>query len=72
MNDANLRRNITVGSKVRIVEKQNQKSNELTDGIVKRILTNSSEHPHGIKVVLNNGKIGRVREIIGSNPETKY
>ncbi len=72
MNDANLRKNITVGSKVRIVEKQNQKSNELTDGIVKRILTNSSEHPHGIKVVLNNGKIGRVREIIGSNPETKY
>ncbi|MCZ6724918.1 MAG: YwbE family protein [Thaumarchaeota archaeon] len=72
MNDANLRRNITVGSKVRIVEKQNQKTNELTDGIVKRILTNSSEHPHGIKVVLNNGKIGRVREIIGSNPETKY
>jgi len=71
MNDANLRRNITVGSKVRIVEKQNQKTNELTDGIVKRILTNSSEHPHGIKVVLNNGKIGRVREIIGSNPETK-
>ncbi len=72
MNDANLRRNINVGSKVRIVEKQNQKTNELTDGIVKRILTNSSEHPHGIKVVLNNGKIGRVREIIGSNPETKY
>ena len=72
MNDANLRRNITVGSKVRIVEKQNQKSNELTDGIIKRILTNSSEHPHGIKVVLNNGKIGRVREIIGSIPETKY
>ncbi len=62
--NANLRRNITLGSKVRIVEKQNQKTNELTDGIVKRILTNSSEHPHGIKVVLNNGKIGRVREIV--------
>ena len=62
--NANLRRNITLGSKVRIVEKQNQKTNEVTDGIVKRILTNSSEHPHGIKVVLNNGKIGRVREIL--------
>ena len=64
MNNANLRKNITVGSNVRIVEKQNQKTNQLTSGIVRRILTNSSEHPHGIKVVLNNGKIGRVKEII--------
>ena len=64
MNNANLRKNVTVGSNVRIVEKQNQKTNQLTSGIVRRILTNSSEHPHGIKVVLNNGKIGRVKEII--------
>lgn len=64
MNNANLRKNITVGSNVKIVEKQNQKTNQLTSGIVRRILTNSSEHPHGIKVVLNNGKIGRVKEII--------
>jgi uncharacterized repeat protein (TIGR03833 family) len=64
MNNANLRKNIMVGSEVRIVEKQNQKIGKLTNGIVERILTNSSQHPHGIKVALNNGKIGRVKEII--------
>ncbi len=64
MNNANLRKNIIVGSEVRIVEKQNQKIGKLTNGIVERILTNSSQHPYGIKVALNNGKIGRVKEIV--------
>lgn len=53
-----------VGSKVRIVEKRNQPSGKLTDGIVRRILTSSSNHHHGIKVQLENGLVGRVKEII--------
>ena len=71
MNNANLRKNILVGSRVRIVEKQNQKTGELTEGIVKKVLTHSSEHPHGIKVVLENGVVGRVKEIVSSNLDTK-
>ncbi len=71
MNNANLRKNILVGSRVRIVEKQNQKTDELTQGIVKKILTHSSEHPYGIKVVLENGVVGRVKEIMSSNLDKK-
>ena len=48
---------------VSIVQKQDQGSGKLTDGIVKRILTSSSFHPHGIKVELESGKIGRVQKI---------
>jgi uncharacterized repeat protein (TIGR03833 family) len=58
-----LRRNIKVGMEVAIVQKRDQKTNKLTRGIVSRILTNSREHPYGIKVKLNNGKIGRVKKI---------
>ncbi len=54
---------IEQGLKVKIVMKQDQKSGKLTDGIVKDILTNSSSHPHGIKVRLTSGHIGRVQEI---------
>ena len=50
--------------KVRVVEKQNQRSGALTEGIVQRILTKSPQHPHGIKVMLKNGIVGRVKEII--------
>lgn len=57
------RANIKVGIKVQIVEKQNQKTGDLTEGIVKDILTNSRTHPHGIKVRLEDGKVGRVKEI---------
>lgn len=67
MNEGNIRKNIVVGSEVRIVEKRNQRSGELTDGQVKRILTNSSNHPHGIKVMLTNGIVGRVKEIKNSD-----
>ncbi|WP_230625019.1 YwbE family protein [Methanosarcina mazei] len=46
-----------------IVLKQDQKTGEITRGVVKRILTNSSTHPHGIKVQLSDGQVGRVKEI---------
>lgn len=58
------RKNIQIGGEVEIVEKQNQRSGELTDGIVKRILTNSRIHPHGIKVMLETGEVGRVKTVI--------
>jgi uncharacterized repeat protein (TIGR03833 family) len=57
------RENIKPGLTVKIVLKQDQRSGKLTEGIVKDILTNSSSHPHGIKVRLTNGEIGRVKEI---------
>jgi uncharacterized repeat protein (TIGR03833 family) len=58
------RSHIQPGMKVRIVEKQNQRSGKLTEGIVQRILTKSQTHPHGIKVMLDNGIVGRVKEIV--------
>jgi uncharacterized repeat protein (TIGR03833 family) len=61
--DANKRCNIKIGAEVKVVQKQDQLSGKLTEGIVKRILTNSTEHPHGIKVMLENGIVGRVKEI---------
>jgi uncharacterized repeat protein (TIGR03833 family) len=61
------RNNIKIGSSVEIVQKHHQRSGELTDGIVKRILTKSSNHPHGIKVMLETGEVGRVKNIIGDS-----
>ncbi len=58
------RSNIAIGSKVRIVKKEHQRTGQLTEGIVSRILTNSPNHPHGIKVMLENGSVGRVKEVI--------
>ena len=54
---------IKIGIKVQIVQKQDQRSGNLTEGTVKRILTSSNFHPHGIKVELDSGKIGRVQNI---------
>ncbi|MEK6834155.1 MAG: YwbE family protein [Thermoproteota archaeon] len=54
---------IRIGASVLIVQKQDQRTGNLTEGIVKRILTSSNFHPHGIKVELENGKIGRVQKI---------
>lgn len=54
---------IRIGSRVRIVQKQDQRTGRLTEGIVRRILTSSSFHPHGIKVELDGGKIGRVQSM---------
>ncbi|QWB95599.1 YwbE family protein [Mycoplasmatota bacterium] len=63
MNGQN-RSDVKKGLTVLIVEKQNQRSGKLTEGIVKDILTNSSFHPHGIKVRTEDGIVGRVQEII--------
>ena len=62
--DAKKRFNIKQGLKVNIVLKQDQRSGKLTSGIVKDILTNSAAHPHGIKVRLTDGQVGRVQEIL--------
>lgn len=61
----NKRSEIKKGLKVKVVKKKDQRSGKLTEGIVKRILTNSATHPHGIKVMLESGTVGRVKEIIG-------
>jgi uncharacterized repeat protein (TIGR03833 family) len=58
------RKNIKAGLKVAIVLKEDQRTGKRTIGIVKDLLTNSSNHPHGIKVRLNDGKVGRVQEIL--------
>ncbi len=58
------RSNIKSGTQVKIVLKKDQQSGKLTEGIVKNILTNSPTHPHGIKVRLTDGKVGRVQLII--------
>ena len=58
------RENVKPGSKVRVVQKQDQRSGKLTDGIVQKILTKSLNHPHGIKVMLEGGIVGRVKEIL--------
>jgi uncharacterized repeat protein (TIGR03833 family) len=62
--DGARRSQVQVGMTVRVVEKRNQRSGELTEGIVRRILTRSPTHPHGIKVMLDGGVVGRVKEIV--------
>ncbi|SNT02525.1 conserved hypothetical protein [Anaerovirgula multivorans] len=61
--DGTRRSDIKIGTTVMIVQKQDQRSGKLTEGVVKRILTNSPEHHHGIKVMLESGIVGRVKEI---------
>ena len=61
--DGTKRSNIKIGSTVMVVQKGDQRTGKLTEGVVKRLLTNSSEHPHGIKVMLESGIVGRVREV---------
>jgi len=58
------RQNITIGTEVEIVQKNHQRTGELTHGFVKRLLTKSVKHTHGIKVMLETGEVGRVKEII--------
>lgn len=60
----NSRHDIKIGSIVRVVQKNDQKTGKLTEGTVKEILTKSMTHPHGIKVVLENGIVGRVKELL--------
>jgi uncharacterized repeat protein (TIGR03833 family) len=57
------RSEISPGTRVLIVEKQNQPTGQPTEGVVARILTKSPSHPHGIKVMLQDGRVGRVQEI---------
>jgi uncharacterized repeat protein (TIGR03833 family) len=54
---------LKVGAKVLVVQKQDQRSGKLTEGIVQKLLTNSQIHPRGIKVMLEGGIVGRVKEI---------
>lgn len=65
MSDGTNRSNIKVGTEVEIVQKHHQRSGELTNGIVKKLLTKSPTHPHGIKVMLETGEVGRVKEVVG-------
>lgn len=58
------RSDIRPGMRVQIVEKHNQASSMLTEGVVARLLTKSASHPHGIKVMLEDGKVGRVKKIL--------
>jgi len=64
MNGQN-RADVKIGAKVKIVLKADQRSGRLTEGTVEKLLTNSSFHPHGIKVMLTDGNVGRVQEIVG-------
>ncbi len=64
MNGQN-RADIKIGAEVKIVLKSDQRTGKLTEGTVEKLLTNSITHPHGIKVMLTDGKVGRVQEIIG-------
>jgi len=59
-----LRKNVIIGARVLVVQKQDQRTGIKTEGIVKKLLTNSSSHPHGIKVMLEDGIVGRVQEIL--------
>ena len=58
------RKNISIGLLVNVIQKKDQRTGELTEGVVKRILTNSPHHPHGIKVLLETGEVGRVKDVL--------
>ncbi|RMG29129.1 MAG: YwbE family protein [Bacteroidetes bacterium] len=62
--DGRLRRHIRPGAEVEIVQKHHQRTGERTRGVVKRLLTRSSSHPHGIKVQLESGEVGRVKRVL--------
>lgn len=64
MKDGTKRQDIQVGITVQVVQKHHQRSGELTEGIVSKLLTKSPNHPHGIKVMLEDGTVGRVKEIV--------
>ena len=63
------RKNLKPGMEVRIVLKKDQRTGELTEGTIRDILTKSGQHPHGIKVRLTSGEVGRVKEIIDDEAE---
>lgn len=59
-----VRSEIRSGLRVQIIEKQNQRSGTVSEGVVARILTSSPTHPHGIKVMLEDGRVGRVKALV--------
>jgi len=63
MNGQN-RADVKIGANVKIIFKADQRTGKLTEGTVQKLLTNSSFHPHGIKVMLTDGQVGRVQEIL--------
>ena len=65
--DGRQRRNIRTGSLVDVVQKQDQRSGQLTRGRVRDILTRSATHPHGIKVRLDSGIVGRVKAVLAGS-----
>lgn len=62
--DGRIRSNIQIGSEVEVVQKQDQRSGNLTQGVVKRILTKSPNHHRGIKVMLESGEVGRIQSVL--------
>jgi len=66
------RADIKIGAEVNIVLKAHQRSGELTHGYVKDILTRAKSHPHGIKVRLEDGQVGRVKELISEDEQGAY
>lgn len=66
--EGNLRKDIKIGLKVAIILKKDQRSGNLTEGVVKDILTKSPNHPHGIKVRLESGQVGRVAKVYENTP----
>ena len=67
----NNRETIKIGSIVRVIKKSDQKTGKISEGIVKEVLTKSKFHPHGIKVILEDGIIGRVKEVVNISNNTK-
>ncbi|MFA9464341.1 MAG: YwbE family protein [Velocimicrobium sp.] len=67
--DGTVRNNIKIGTRVQVVQKQDQRTGKLTEGTVMRILTNSSNHPRGIKVMLEGRIVGRVQHILPTDNE---
>jgi len=61
--DGTIRKDIQIGTKVLVVQKQDQRSGKLTEGVVQRLLTSSAVHHRGIKVMLDGGIVGRVQQI---------
>lgn len=62
--DGTRRADIKIGTRVLVVKKEDQRTGKLTGGVVKRLLTNSAVHPRGIKVMLEDGVVGRVQKIV--------
>ena len=72
MKDGRKRSDVKIGQEVEIVQKHHQRTGELTDAIIKRILTKAPHHPHGIKVLLDTGEVGRIKNILTDEEGIPY